>query len=329
MSIYNKTKKTNIKNTILITVIIVSLIAVLYISNDKNAVLNDITQENFSVEIHVSRNYHNEVILSDVVQVQKGENIVDLLKSTLEIKTSYSGQFIESINDLKSTFNQENSEKNDWFYYVNGILSPFGAAEYYLHPNDIIRWDYHNWETDRVSTAIIADFPEPFVHGFHGKIRSTIIVYNPVFYNESYALKQYLTKEGVEVELRKSNGLTNNERTNNNLIIIDNVQNQYIKDINLDTRQIGIFIEYKDEKIFTYNQADEIDNTYESAGFIYATQNIYNSKGNWNGENVIWVISGVKNDDVKESLDIILHKKELLRDKTSLIIYNDTIKKVP
>ncbi len=57
----------------------------------------------------------------------------------------------------------------DWFYYVNGVEAPKGAAATNVHPGDHIWWDRHDWsQTDSVP-AVVGSFPEPFLNGLEGK----------------------------------------------------------------------------------------------------------------------------------------------------------------
>ena len=57
----------------------------------------------------------------------------------------------------------------DWFYYVNGVEAPQGAAATNVHPGDRIWWDRHDWsQTDGVP-AVVGSFPEPFLNGLDGK----------------------------------------------------------------------------------------------------------------------------------------------------------------
>ena len=35
----------------------------------------------------------------------------------------------------------------DWFFFVNGVESEVGAAEYELSPGDRVQWDYRDWDT--------------------------------------------------------------------------------------------------------------------------------------------------------------------------------------
>lgn len=328
MSLYKKTKKYPAK-VITLVIIFVSLLAVFYITNDKSAILTNIDEDNFQVKITVTKDYGQSTVFEKHITVEAGETAMDALEKVSDIKTSHSGGFVESINGIKSTYLLGKGTKNDWFFYINGMLSPFGSADYILHPNDIVRWDYQYWGSDIKTTAIIADYPEPFLHGFHGKIRDNIIVYSNNFYEESYKLKQSLNNLSVSVFLKNFNELSNTEKSNNNLILIDTFNNPLIQELNNNREQIGWFIKYSDGILINYNFDNEKESTFDHGGVIAATQNPWNPKGNWNGENVVWIISGINIEDVNQAVNVLLSKNYEFKNCMSLIIKDEIIYKVP
>ncbi|MEW9124912.1 MAG: DUF4430 domain-containing protein [Thermotaleaceae bacterium] len=54
-------------------------------------------------------------------------------------------------------------KKEDWFYWVNGILAPVGVAEYRPQAGDEIWWDYHDWNMTMFVPAVIGSYPHPFI----------------------------------------------------------------------------------------------------------------------------------------------------------------------
>ena len=74
---------------------------------------------------------------------------------------------MESIDGLSG--GRSGGQPVDWFYYVNGVEAPKGAAATNVHPGDHIWWDHHDWsQTDNVP-AVVGSFPEPFLNGIEGK----------------------------------------------------------------------------------------------------------------------------------------------------------------
>jgi len=92
---------------------------------------------------------------------------MSLLMRNASVTTRYGGGFVQSIDGSASA--QQAGQPVDWFYYVNGVEGPRGAAETNVRPGDHIWWDRHDWsQTDSVP-AVVGSFPEPFLNGLGGK----------------------------------------------------------------------------------------------------------------------------------------------------------------
>ncbi len=100
-------------------------------------------------------------------QVRGQETVMSLLMRNATVTTRYSGGFVQSIDGLSG--GEAGGRPSDWFYYVNGVQAPQGAAATNVNPGDHIWWDLHDWsQTDSVP-AVVGSFPEPFVNGIDGK----------------------------------------------------------------------------------------------------------------------------------------------------------------
>ena len=92
---------------------------------------------------------------------------MSLLMRNANVTTRYGGGFVQSVDGLSG--GDEGGQPVDWFYYVNGVQAPQGAAATNVHPGDHIWWDLHDWsQTDSVP-AVVGSFPEPFLNGIGGK----------------------------------------------------------------------------------------------------------------------------------------------------------------
>jgi prepilin-type processing-associated H-X9-DG protein len=94
------------------------------------------------------------------------ETVMSLLERNYKVTTRYGGKFVQSINGLSGE--SEGAEPLDWFYYVNGVQAPKGAAATNVHAGDQIWWDRHDWSQAESIPAVVGSFPEPFVHGIGG-----------------------------------------------------------------------------------------------------------------------------------------------------------------
>jgi Domain of unknown function (DUF4430) len=87
-----------------------------------------------------------------------------MLERSFRVDTRYGGGFVQSINGVSG-----GAARHDWFYYVNGVQAPVGAAGTAVHRGDRIWWDLHDWSATNSVPAVVGSFPEPFLHGVHGR----------------------------------------------------------------------------------------------------------------------------------------------------------------
>jgi len=285
----------------------------------------DDTEGKYPINLIATEVFGRSKIIDEEVLIESGESVIDAIKKVATVTTTYGGGYLESINGIKSNFNT----KNDWFYYINGMLASVGASMYKPHEGDIVHWDFHDWSSDRIITAIIGNYPEPFLHGFNGKIADTNIVFSEDFYDTAILLKESLEKQGVLSSLLLFEDLTTDEKKNKNIILIDTYENELIKELNENANQLGWFIEYDKKNIVTYDEKGKKDDTYDHGGVICATSNIWNPKGNWHCDNVIWVITGIDNNDVIEASNLLIEYNNEIKNYASIIIDNGTVHKVP
>jgi hypothetical protein len=121
--------------------------------------------------IWITRDEGHRVLL--VRTVPAGETAMQALDRVADISTRYGGRYVESIEGISGSA----SAKRDWFYFVNGIEADRGAAEYKLHDGDVEWWDYRSWAHLMTVPVVVGAFPEPFLHGYDGHVRPTLVSY--------------------------------------------------------------------------------------------------------------------------------------------------------
>jgi hypothetical protein len=121
------------------------------------------------VQLTVTRDFGAHVLGgAGAPQVKGAETVMGLLVRNEQVTTKYGGGFVQSIAG-RSGGQEAGGDPLDWFYYVNGIEAPKGAAATNVHPGDHVWWDLHDWsQTDDVP-AVVGSFPEPFLNGVEGK----------------------------------------------------------------------------------------------------------------------------------------------------------------
>jgi Domain of unknown function (DUF4430) len=103
-------------------------------------------------------------------RVPGAETVMQMLQRSFKVDTRYGGGFVQSIDSFTGA-----SPRQDWFYYVNGIEAPQGAATTAVHKGDRVWWDLHDWQVTDSVPAVVGSFPEPFVHGTEGKRLPTVL----------------------------------------------------------------------------------------------------------------------------------------------------------
>jgi hypothetical protein len=119
-----------------------------------------------NVTITITRGFGSrQVGFATESSVPGGETVMRMLERKIpNVGLRYGGGFVESINGQTG-----GSSRLDWFYYVNGVLAPKGAAVTPLHQGDRVWWDLHDWTATDTVPAVVGSFPEPFQRGIGGQ----------------------------------------------------------------------------------------------------------------------------------------------------------------
>jgi uncharacterized protein DUF4430 len=126
------------------------------------------------VSLTVTRDYGRGELLSVTAEsVSESDTVMRVLEGSAEISTRYGGGFVQSIDGLEAE--RSDGRAWDWLFYVNGVESTVGAADYALHGGEAIWWDYHDWTSTPRVPAVVGSWPHPFVDGYDGKRRPVVV----------------------------------------------------------------------------------------------------------------------------------------------------------
>jgi hypothetical protein len=126
------------------------------------------------VSLTVTRDYGAERLLgAGPERVSESDTVMRLLDRSAEISTRYGGGFVRSIDGVSETV--RDGRRYDWFFYVNGVESPVGAADYALHGGDSVWWDYRDWSAAERAPAVVGSWPQPFRDGYEGERRPVAV----------------------------------------------------------------------------------------------------------------------------------------------------------
>jgi hypothetical protein len=147
------------------------------------------------VTLTVTRDFGTRPVAQvGAARVPGSETVMRMLERHFRVRTRYGGGFVEAIDGLSGT-----PSHLDWFYYVNGIEAPKGAATTAVNRGDRIWWDLHDWSLTQTIPAVVGSFPEPFVHGVGGRRLPTTLECAADVGSACQRVSNELTAEGVPV----------------------------------------------------------------------------------------------------------------------------------
>jgi hypothetical protein len=130
------------------------------------------SQEAGEATLWVTKDRGAELIVT--ASVPSGLTVMQALRRAADVDTGYGGRFVHSIEGVAG----DPGARRDWFYFVNGIEADRGAADYRVRAGDVVWWDYRSWNGDAMrEPVVVGAFPEPFVHGYDGKVRLAAVRY--------------------------------------------------------------------------------------------------------------------------------------------------------
>jgi uncharacterized protein DUF4430 len=118
------------------------------------------------VQLTVTREYGAVPVLNGAVAAKESDTVMRVLEGEAEISTRYGGGFVHSIDGVAEA--QRGGDPYDWFFYLDGVEWPVGAAETDLEGGERIWWDYRNWGTTNHVPAVVGSWPAPFSDGIAG-----------------------------------------------------------------------------------------------------------------------------------------------------------------
>ena len=283
-----------------------------------------------SAAVVVSTDFGAEIILEETVAISGNTTALSALKSVIEVETEYGGGFVSAIGGISSEYG-DSGNKKDWFFYINGFSSNTGAAAYILNDGDLEHWDFHDWGFRQFIPGIAGEFPEPFLHGYGGEVRPTLVCCQEGWEDSARSIAEHLSGLGVaEVAVRSPGELTTDEQESANLILLGTAEFPLIDEMNQVWNKIGLFARFEDGKLKTYDGAGELDMEYgEAAGVIQAAQNPWNTSGTGVCQNVAWMVSGLDEAGVESTVAALLTNSDAFRYGFGAVTVGGEIIRVP
>jgi hypothetical protein len=120
-----------------------------------------------SVDLTVTREFGAVQMAEKSGEANQSDTVMRFLEGEVDgVETRYGGGFVKSIEGFGES--ERGGHPYDWFFYVNGVESPVGAAEVNLSGGERIWWDMHDWAATAHVPAVVGSWPEPFTGGWEG-----------------------------------------------------------------------------------------------------------------------------------------------------------------
>ena len=125
------------------------------------------------VGLTVTREFGAVPMVRTAMTATESDTVMRLLEGSAEISTRYGGGYVQSIEGVEEA--ERGGDPYDWFFYVDGVESPIGAADYAPAGGERIWWDYHDWAMTNHVPAVVGSWPAPFVAGYEGERRPVAV----------------------------------------------------------------------------------------------------------------------------------------------------------
>lgn len=148
------------------------------------------------VGLTVTREFGAVPVLEESVGAKESDTVMRILEGEADVETRYGGGFVHAIDGVAE--GSRGGDPYDWFFYVDGVESPIGAAEYDVAGGERVWWDYHDWGATNHIPAAVGSWPAPFADGIGGE-RHPVAVECEGGGEACGAARSALEREGIEV----------------------------------------------------------------------------------------------------------------------------------
>jgi hypothetical protein len=126
-----------------------------------------------SVELTVTREFGREPVLQRSPEAKESDTVMRALESEADVETRFGGGFVHSIGGVAE--GERGGDPYDWFFFVDGVESPVGAADVELKGDERVWWDYRDWSATNHVPAVVGSWPAPFTDGVAGKPHPVVL----------------------------------------------------------------------------------------------------------------------------------------------------------
>jgi hypothetical protein len=119
-----------------------------------------------TADLTVTREFGAVKVTESSREANESDTVMRFLEDENEVGTRYGGGYVKSIDGVSES--ERGGHPYDWFFFVNGIESPIGAAEASVDGGERIWWDNRDWSASEHVPAVVGSWPAPFTTGWEG-----------------------------------------------------------------------------------------------------------------------------------------------------------------
>jgi len=120
-----------------------------------------------TVELTVTREFGAVPVLRRSLEAKESDTVMRALEASADVETRFGGGFVHAIDGVAE--GARDGDPYDWFFFVDGVESPVGAADVDLEDGERVWWDYRDWAAANHVPAAVGSWPAPFTDGVAGK----------------------------------------------------------------------------------------------------------------------------------------------------------------
>ncbi len=277
--------------------------------------------EGAGVTLRVTRDFgHESLGAHSERKVREDQTVMRMLTSDFDVDTRFGGRFVQSIDGLKGA---GATGRRDWFFFVNGVESDQGAAEYELSPGDRVQWDYRPWDEAEAVPAIVGAFPEPFLHGLEGKRRPVRLECADADSAACHEADERL--EGAGVPTSSSTVGAPNTETVTRLVVAPWPRARIVRgapELEEGPGATGVFARLSEGKLELLDESGDVARTVrpgDGTALVVALRP--------RADELVWLVTGLDDDALLAGARALTARK--LRDAFSVAVTGDRVEKLP
>lgn len=256
------------------------------------------------VQVTVTREFGAVPVLDTSVGANESDTVMRVLEGEADVETRYGGGFVHSIDGVAE--GSHGGDPYDWFFYVDGVESPIGAAEYDLEGSERVWWDYRNWGAVNHIPAVVGSWPAPFSDGIGGE-RHPVAVECDGGGAACDEARSALEREGVKV----ASGAPDDA-----IRILVGPWDRVRKDptarlVEAGPAESGVFADFDDGELVALDEGGEVAETLGTGTGLVAATSRY-------GGLPVWIVTGGTTAAVRAAAEAL--DSEHLRDHYAVAV---------